>query len=164
MYSVKTGTQDFKVELNGLEFQINGLPIEAAVDRISTSRYIVHYKNRCHTIVILEVNKEEKTVDLIINNKQINLKLKDKLDAILEKLGMNQQVGSSIKELKAPMPGLILEICVTENQEVIKGDPLLVLEAMKMENVIKAQGSGVVKSILVKEKQSVEKNQVVIKF
>ncbi|MDA0193596.1 MAG: biotin/lipoyl-binding protein [Bacteroidetes bacterium] len=165
MYSVKTGSQkEIKVDVNGLEFLVNDKSIDASVERISASKYIVHYKNKSHTIEILGVNNEDKTVNLVINNKQINLFLRDKMDALLEKLGMNQQVSSAIKDLKAPMPGLILEICVSENQEVKKGDPLIVLEAMKMENVIKAHGEGVVKSILVKEKQSVEKNQVMIKF
>jgi len=62
------------------------------------------------------------------------------------------------------MPGLILRMMVEEGQEVKKGDSLCVLEAMKMENVLKAAGDGVVKKIVVKEKTTVEKGQLMIQM
>jgi biotin carboxyl carrier protein len=62
------------------------------------------------------------------------------------------------------MPGLVISILVEEGQEVQKGDSLLILEAMKMENVIKAAGKGVVKSIKVQQKNAVEKNQILIEM
>ena len=62
------------------------------------------------------------------------------------------------------MPGLVLRITVDVGQEVNKGDNLIVLEAMKMENIIKATGTGKVKNILVTEKQAVEKNQLLIEM
>lgn len=165
MYSIDIGdSKDVKVDLKGSEYLVNGLPIDADIEKISDTRYIIHYKNKCHTVEILGINKDKKTIDLVINNKQLNVKLRDKLDALLEKLGMDKQAGATITDLKAPMPGLIINIMVTENQQVRKGDPLIVLEAMKMENTIKASGDGVVNSILVKEKQSVEKNEVLMRF
>jgi biotin carboxyl carrier protein len=62
------------------------------------------------------------------------------------------------------MPGLVLSIKVSENQEVKKGDPILILEAMKMENVIKSPIDGVIKQVVVSEKQAVDKNQSLITF
>ena len=62
------------------------------------------------------------------------------------------------------MPGLILEIKVQPGQEVKKGDPIMILEAMKMENILKSPGDGVVREIKVAVKQNVEKNQVLILF
>jgi len=66
--------------------------------------------------------------------------------------------------VKAPMPGLVLDILVEPGQSVQKGDNLLILEAMKMENIIKASGSGVVKNIPVHKKDAVEKNQLLIEM
>ena len=62
------------------------------------------------------------------------------------------------------MPGLIQRIEVNKGDEIHKGDPLLILEAMKMENVIKSPGEGIVSTIHVREKASVEKNELLISF
>ena len=62
------------------------------------------------------------------------------------------------------MPGLILEINIEEGQEVKENDPLLILEAMKMENVINSPRDGVIKSIAVSQGNTVEKNALLIEF
>ena len=62
------------------------------------------------------------------------------------------------------MPGLVLDIRVVEGDAVKKGDPILVLEAMKMENIIKSPTDGIVKKINVKKGVAVEKSQVLIHF
>jgi biotin carboxyl carrier protein len=69
-----------------------------------------------------------------------------------------------MNELKAPMPGLVVDFLVEIGQEVQTGDKLMILEAMKMENVIKASGQGIVKKINVIKGQSVEKSQILIEF
>ena len=69
-----------------------------------------------------------------------------------------------VNELKAPMPGLVLSIMVQPGDSVVKGDGLMVLEAMKMENIIRTPADGIVKSVDVKKSDAVEKNQVLIKF
>jgi biotin carboxyl carrier protein len=62
------------------------------------------------------------------------------------------------------MPGLVVNILVAEGDTIAKGDALLVLEAMKMENIIKSPGEGVVKKININKGQAVEKNQVLIEI
>ena len=62
----------------------------------------------------------------------------------------------------APMPGIITSILVTVGQEVKKGDPVLIIEAMKMENNIAAPDSGKIKEIQVDEGQEVEKGSLLI--
>lgn len=99
-----------------------------------------------------------------INGKLVEVKVQDKFDLLLQQLGMNQPNGAPPKDLKAPMPGLILDIKVTEGQAVLKGDPVIILEAMKMENVIKAPADGTVKAVKVKQGDNVEKSQVLIVF
>ena len=63
------------------------------------------------------------------------------------------------KTMLAPMAGTILRILVKEGQRVKKGENLIVLEAMKMENEIVADEDGVIRSILVKANDSVESDQ-----
>jgi acetyl/propionyl-CoA carboxylase alpha subunit len=99
-----------------------------------------------------------------VNGKEFEVSVKSKTELLLEKMGMKKEGGSKQQELKAPMPGLISSVLVKEGQKVQKGDPLLILEAMKMENVLKSLRDGEIKQIKIKEKQSVEKNDLLLTF
>jgi biotin carboxyl carrier protein len=92
------------------------------------------------------------------------LSAKDRFDALLEQLGMGDAASAKVNDLKAPMPGLIVDIKVQVGDTIKKGDSLLILEAMKMENVLKSVGDGKVKAIKVSPKQNVEKNQILVEF
>src|SRR5690606_3417991 len=97
-------------------------------------------------------------------NRSYTVQLRDKFDLLLEKMGMNNGQSGKINTIKAPMPGLIVDVRVKEGDTVKANDPLLILEAMKMENMIKPPGDAVVKSIKVRKGDNVEKNQVLIEF
>jgi biotin carboxyl carrier protein len=71
---------------------------------------------------------------------------------------------SKVNEIKAPMPGLVLDIIAEVGQEVNEGDNILILEAMKMENNIKSPTTGVIKEIKCEKGAAVEKNEVLILF
>jgi len=71
---------------------------------------------------------------------------------------------AKVSKLTAPMPGKVLDVLVSVGQEVLKGDGLVILEAMKMENVLKADDAGVIKSVNVSIGQAVEKNNILIEF
>lgn len=77
---------------------------------------------------------------------------------------MSLSGAAKIKELKAPMPGLVLNVLVQVGQSIQKDSPLLVLEAMKMENVIKSPIDGIISSISIINGDKVDKNQVLIQF
>lgn len=113
---------------------------------------------------LLNLDLETKSLQIRLGHKTTTLQLKDRFDLLLEQMGMNATGAGGLKEIKAPMPGLILDLKVSPGDLVKKGDVLLILEAMKMENSIKSPGDGVVKDIKVSLKQSVEKNQVLIQF
>ncbi len=66
--------------------------------------------------------------------------------------------------LKAPMPGLVVNVQVKPGDRVAKGQPLIVVEAMKMENIIKAGHAGVIKAIHVQAGASVEKGDSLLEF
>jgi biotin carboxyl carrier protein len=77
---------------------------------------------------------------------------------------MDNLAAKKVNEVKAPMPGMVLKILVKDGDEVKKGDPLLVLEAMKMENILKSPTDGVIKKIAAVTGVAVEKNQLLIQF
>ena len=94
----------------------------------------------------------------------MELQAKDRFDLLLERLGMANAATTKVNELKAPMPGLIVDIRVQPGQAVLKGDPLLVLEAMKMENILKAPADGTVSGLKVVLRDNVQKGQVLVQF
>jgi biotin carboxyl carrier protein len=99
-----------------------------------------------------------------IDGRQFEAQITEPIDQVLQAMGLNQRASHKVDQIKAPMPGMVLSILVTEGQELGKGDPVLVLEAMKMENVFKAPADALVKEIRVKEKTAVEKGQVLVIF
>ena len=68
------------------------------------------------------------------------------------------------KLLLGPMPGLIVSLAVEEGQEVAAGDTLCVVEAMKMENVLKAERDGTVSKILAKPGDSLNVDAIILEF
>lgn len=126
--------------------------------------FTVLLNNKSIDVFVLKFEKETKAATLLINGKKCVLTATDEMDVLLKKLGMDSGSAKKMKELKAPMPGLVVKFEVSPGDEVKKDQVLVILEAMKMENVLKAQADGVVQSIEAKQGQAVEKNQVLIKF
>ena len=75
-----------------------------------------------------------------------------------------KRVADSGKALRCPMPGLVVSIAVVEGQEVKAGETLAVVEAMKMENVLRAEQDGVVKAVKAKPGDSLSVDQVILEF
>lgn len=113
---------------------------------------------------LLKADYNNKSFLLKINGFKYEVKLADKYDQLVKRLGLTVAASQQVKDIHAPMPGLVLEISVEKGQEVEKDTPLLILEAMKMENVIKSPGEGVVKSINVAKGDAVEKNFLLIEM
>lgn len=143
---------------------INGSPTQISFTNERNGNFIIHTKDEHIAAEVLEVNEAKNKFLIKIANGFYPIELKDDTDILLEYLGMTHLQQVVIKDVKAPMPGLILDILVQVGQEVKKGDPLMILEAMKMENVLKATGEGTITSIVVEKGQSVEKNSILIKF
>jgi biotin carboxyl carrier protein len=114
----------------------------------------------------IQVMKQEdaRHLTLEVNGNRYEIELQDRYDLLLKEMGMDRALQNQAEDVKAPMPGLVLDILVEEGEQVAKDTPLIILEAMKMENVLKAAADGVVAKILVKQKDAVEKGQVLIAF
>lgn len=126
--------------------------------------FTISYNGNTFFGEILEENTESNLLKLKINHRVFTVGKKGPLDELISSLGMDVPKIRKLKELQAPMPGRIVNIAVKVGQEVNVGDEILSLEAMKMENVLKAEGTGIVKEIFAKPEQVVEKGQVIIEF
>lgn len=103
-------------------------------------------------------------VKIQLNGRTYEVRLEDEYDQLVDNLGLKKVSRHRAKDVKAPMPGLVLKLAVKEGEKVAAGAPLLILEAMKMENVIKADADGTVKSVFAKEGQAVDKGQLLIEM
>jgi len=145
-------------------FSIDGKSQKMDIEDLGDGHFSVIRNHKNYHLEILKVNREEKTMTLKINDKVQEIKVKDKYDMLLDSLGMSRGADKKIKELKAPMPGLVLEVLAENDKSMVKGSTLLILEAMKMENIIKSPDEVVIEKIHVKAGESVEKNQVLVTF
>ncbi len=112
----------------------------------------------------LGIDRQAKTVTLQYKNYNYVASITEPMDELLKSMGLENAALSKISLLKAPMPGLVLDILVTPGQRVELGETLLVLEAMKMENAIKSPTAGVISTIEISKGQAVDKNLVLIRF
>jgi biotin carboxyl carrier protein len=99
-----------------------------------------------------------------VDGETYKVEIKDELDQMLEVMGFGIATTKLIKEVRAPMPGMVLEIVVTDGQEVNEGDKILILGAMKMENSIMTQANAKIKRVAVAVGQAVEKGQVLVEL
>lgn len=137
-----------------------------SLDCISVNSQTLHVleNNRAFEVEILHSDFLNKTISLSVNGNKYDVKLEDEYDQQVKKMGLLAVTTQKLNEVKAPMPGLIVEVMVDVGDEIVEGTPLLVLSAMKMENVIMAQGEGRIQSIEVKKDDAVEKGQLIIKM
>ncbi|MEN8250026.1 MAG: biotin/lipoyl-containing protein [Bacteroidota bacterium] len=158
------GDKSFDINPLGKEVDIDGIKHHLDLVSTGTNRYhlLINHKSYNLEIVSYDVKSGEATIK--VNNQPVRVLVKTELDKLLSRMGLNHNNVSVAKEVGAPMPGLILDIVVKEGDEVKKGDKLLILEAMKMENIIKAPGKGKISSIIVNKGDSVDTGQKLIHF
>ncbi|MCL4282634.1 MAG: biotin/lipoyl-binding protein [Flavobacteriales bacterium] len=132
--------------------------------RTAPGTYSLVHQGRSYKVLVVKHDAEARTTQLRVGGHSYTVRMEDERAMLMKQLGIGQGAKSVVRELKAPMPGLVLKVLVKEGDAVEKNDPLLVLEAMKMENVIKSAGEGVVKKIHAVERNAVEKGQLLIGF
>ena len=159
-------TEPFRITANGQhEFDI--LPEEARnLDIIpdGDGKFHLLHEGRSFRAELVEADYAAHSYTFKINGNRYTLHISDHYERLVQELGLHAGGGEKMNTVKAPMPGLVLNIMATPGQDVQKGDPLLILEAMKMENVIKATGEGRVKVIHVQQGTAVEKGQLLVEM
>ena len=137
-----------------------------AVDAVSLDQKSFHvlHKNTSYHAKVVSTDFINKTYTVVINNNEYVVSIANHLDQLIKEMGFEVGKAKVVNAIKAPMPGLILEISVQVGQEVQEGDNLLILEAMKMENSFDSPRAGIIKSIAVEKGQAVDKGQLLIEF
>lgn len=126
--------------------------------------FTVEWKGKKFLGEVTEERMEEGFIRVKINHREFLLEKEGKLDTLIKELGLDKEKIKKLKQLKSPMPGRVIRLAVKPGDHVSIGDELLTLEAMKMENVLKSDGEGIVKSIEVVLQDVVEKGKVLITF
>jgi biotin carboxyl carrier protein len=161
MIKIQVANQEVKM-FN--EEQIAQFNKDLDIKHIQSNIYSVIHNQKSHEISISKIDTDTRTISLTIDGVATKVKYANKMDLLLEQMGIDTNASAKLSLLKAPMPGLLVDWFVKEGDTVQAGDKLLILEAMKMENVIKSAGEGVIKKLHATKGIAVEKNQLLIEF
>ena len=155
-YNINIGEQIFPLKKEDL----------STLDMVQTGAKDFHIlqDGKAYKAELETANFNDKTMIIKVNGNKYEINIEDSYDQLVKQMGLSTAGSQKMTNVKAPMPGLVLDILVKPEQEVAKGDALLILEAMKMENVLKAEGDGVVKSIEVTKGTAVDKGQIIIEM
>lgn len=162
----KIMSQNYHTKVNNTyDFDLSTEAVQAlnSIKQTENSYHILD-KNSSYKAEIIKADFNAKTYHVKINGNLYQIAIEDYLDSLIKDLGFEIGASKQVNDIKAPMPGLILDIAVKVGQEVQEDDTLLILEAMKMENVITSPRSGIIKSVSVKQGDAVDKSQLLIEF
>ncbi|MBT8269724.1 MAG: acetyl-CoA carboxylase biotin carboxyl carrier protein subunit [Bacteroidia bacterium] len=136
------------------------------LDLVSTPEgdYHIIHDSKSIEVRIIKSDLNNKTYTIEMDGVEHTVRIKGKLDLLIDKMGLSKIDVQEVQYIYAPMPGLILDLMVKEGQEVNENDALLILEAMKMENVIKSPRKGIIRSIPVEKGEAIDKSTLLIEF
>lgn len=165
MLEIKGKRDNYRLEssANG-QLTINGEEADFDLVQKTDSEFELIGKDRVHALRLLGHDMSAGSISVVIDGEHFLLELKDEWAQLLDAMGMSRSIERNVNSVTAPMPGKVIDIVVEETQSVKEGEPLLILEAMKMENTISSPRDGVIKSIETKKDDRVEHNQVMILF
>lgn len=167
MYAVKINDKEYKIEFTDdalTQGKANGEAFDLDLAEIGRNFFHLIKDHNSYAIEVVEADYEAKKFQVKVNGEKFLVQAQDETDLLLRKMGMSQLAGKKTNALKAPMPGMVLDVLVEQGQAVKQGDSLLILEAMKMENNLKATADATVKAVKCQKGQAVEKNAILLVF
>jgi biotin carboxyl carrier protein len=160
-----SGLEPFEIIAAGADaghVECNGKQVSWSAEALPSGGFSILMDGKSLVAQVVKIDRDTKTVSLQIGQALYEVALEEPMDRLLAAMGISEAASRKINDIRAPMPGMVLKVLVTPGQAIAKGDPVLVLEAMKMENVFKAAADAVVKEIKVSERTAVEKGEVLI--
>lgn len=160
-YHIEIAGRVYDVIINFDQTTVNGRVVSP--EHVEFDGHILKYssQNSQRTVVL---DRSEDQAYLLTNGREVPVMIETSRDRLLRMAASASSSGVHHAEIKAAMPGLVVRINKQIGDTVRKGDPVLILEAMKMENEVRAPIDGVISEIRAKERGSVEKGDVLIVF
>jgi len=153
--------REYAVQFGGLRgnkvrFLMDGDPVEAGIVEIGGDSFLVETGNR-----VFRIDAGKSLQEIYVNGSRAAIDLVEEGSA---QQGHDSSTGRAAKFITASMPGKVVKVYASENTSVKKGEHLIVLEAMKMENEIRSPSDGVIREVFVKEGEVVEGGDKLIEF
>lgn len=163
-YRAKIGNETLEVEIRnsaeGIAVSVNGKPVTWDLRRVGDSNwYSLIVDGRSHAV---EITREGNRYVVRTGGVEIPIEVEDERQRLLRIITRADERASELTLVRAPMPGLVVKVETSPGQEVQRGDGLIIVEAMKMENEIRAPAAGVVKEVRVKERDAIEKGALLV--
>ena len=162
-YIISIDEKNYKVQLEGYnQIYIDSGFISTEIEKLSNTSYNLKLNNKNFNICVTKISKGQYLFSL--NGNYYDVTALTELEENTRKILNGKSSTKQYQIVRAPMPGMILKINKKNGDEVKVGDSLIIFEAMKMENEIKASKNGFIKEVHVKEGSSIEKNEALITF
>lgn len=164
VYTIRIDNHTYRIERdkNG-EFLVDGEALNIEHVPVPNGT-ILRFANRSFTTHIERFPENGSPYQVNVNGRSLAVEVEDEKAALLRSLQSDKTTKLHSAQVRSPMPGKITRVLVSEGELIEAGQGVLILEAMKMENEIKAPSAGVVKSVRVKEADAVEKNAILIEI
>ena len=160
-YDLSVNGKSLRIELlTSGELLVDGERYAAGLTPGDGDLHTLNHGQEQHRIYLRKI--AEHHYEVWIKHHVLTVDLSDERDRLLATYGKQHSSGPSLATIRAPMPGIVAAIRVKVGELVQSGDPMLILEAMKMENEIRSSIGGKVKAVLVAEKTPVEKDQALV--
>lgn len=160
-YFVTLAGRTFEVEVDGEHVTVDGATVETDLASAGPLRHVV--ADGTSVTLLATAGEARGTWRVEAEGRRLDVDVVDeRTRAIRAMTGATRSTRSG--SVRAPMPGLIVRLEVAEGETVAPGQGVVIMEAMKMENELKADGGGVVKRILVQPGAAVEKGAVLVEF
>ena len=158
---VRTGDLSLTLSRDGGAFSVDGEPVEARVSWLSEHTVLVVVDGRPSVVT---VERDGATARVTNAGTAVDVAVRTETDLLLERFGLDAADGSAEREVRAPMPGLVLRVLAQPGDAVEAGQGLVVLEAMKMENELKAPTGGTVVAVHAEAGAAVGKNALLVEL
>ena len=157
-----TGDKNVKIQLRDNEiYKINNRRTSIDIEKIEDDEHLIKIDNKNHLGEVVSLKHNE--VSVMINGNTYHFTVETEV-ASKRKEKLAKSAGTKVSKVNAPLPGEIVAVLMNEGQEVHKGEPVMILQAMKMQNEITSPINGKIKSINVKADETVMKDQVLFEI
>lgn len=161
-FRADVGERTFDVVFENGRLLLNGAPADYAFERVAEGYYALRLDGQSFSATVEPMPGGH--VRVTLGGRQTKVRVRDEKDLLLERFGLDEGAGAAEREVRAPMPGLVLKVLVEAGQEVEAGGGLLVLEAMKMENELRAPSAGVVAAVHAQPGSAVGKGELLVEM